>query len=151
LHQSLASFQSSRRFRSQLLSCFGRCGQKFFVRHYARHQSNLSRDLGVEGLAQQNQLSSTEVTAARRQGPGRSKLRDETKIDEGQLKLRTLARENKLAMCQQSSSASDSNTLHRCDQRLVNVQQRIRELSLRTLAWARWVFQEILQIVAGGE
>src|SRR6266851_4740662 len=33
LHQSLASLQSARRFRSQLLSCFDRGGQQFFVGH----------------------------------------------------------------------------------------------------------------------
>src|SRR5258705_13263344 len=33
LHQSLASLQSASRFRSQLLSCFGRGGKQFFVGH----------------------------------------------------------------------------------------------------------------------
>src|SRR6266404_8846298 len=34
LHQSLASLQRTWRFRSQLLSCFRRGGQQFFVGHY---------------------------------------------------------------------------------------------------------------------
>src|SRR6185295_13659780 len=59
--------------------------------------------------------------------------------------------EYKVAVSQQSSSATNGRTFDGRDQRLVEIQQRICELCLGTRTWPRRVLQKIVHVVASGE
>jgi hypothetical protein len=52
---------------------------------------------------------------------------------------------------QHGGSASDSGTAHGCDQRLVEIEQRVHQARLRRLSRPRRILEEILDIVAGAE
>ena len=73
------------------------------------------------------------------------------KIDERHLELRALARVYEVAVRQHGGSASDGGTVHGRDQRLVEIDQRIHQPSLRRFSRPWRILQKILDIVARAE
>src|ERR1700757_3379329 len=92
LHEPLAGLQRCGRLRRQLPSRFGRSRQDILVGYDFANQTQLRGAPGIEGSSQQDQLGRTEVTDSRRHGAARSEFRYDSKIDEGHLESRALAR-----------------------------------------------------------
>src|SRR5207249_1626438 len=100
---------------------------------------------------QQNQLRSADMTDPRRNGATRPEFRYNSKIDEGHLEFRAVARVDEVAVRQHGRAAADCSAVDRRDQWLVEVDQCLHEAGLWRFARPRRILQKILDIVARAE
>src|SRR5712671_1290540 len=91
------------------------------------------------------------MTDPRRHGAARSEFRYDSKVDEGHLEFRALARVDEIAVRQHGGAATDCGAVDRRDQWLVEVDQGIHQAGLWRFARPWRIFQKILDIVTGAE
>ena len=130
---------------------FGRRGQKVLIGYDPSHQSQFRGAPGVERQSQQDQLCGPDVPDPRRKRAARSKFRRQREIDEGHAELRALAGVHEVTVRQHGRAPSDGGAVDGGDDRLVEIDQRIHQPSLRRVSRPRRVVQKILDIVAGAE
>src|SRR5712672_982832 len=151
LPEPLAGLQRCGRLRCQFPSRLGRSRQDVLVGYDFGNQTQLRGAPGIKGSSQQNQLRRTDVTDPRRHGAARSEFRYDSKIDEGHLEFRALARVDEVAVRQHSGAAADCGAVDRSDQWLVEVDQRLHQSGLRRFSRPWRILQKILDVIAGTE
>src|SRR5258705_8543485 len=80
-----------------------------------------------------------------------SKFRDERQVHERQLELRALPCVHEVAVSQHGRSAPNGCALNGGDQRLLEIDQRLDQLRLRTFALCWRVLHKVLDIIARTE